>query len=319
MKALIALDGSPESSLALDVAAGLSWPAGSKIEVLTALPTKLELYGGPWAGFAHTILDDDLRERLQHEAEQILDAAAEHLGTSHLDIALSHPVGRAASVIVERADRVAADLIILGARGHGALERAVLGSVSSEVVDRAHCAVLVARNPTTRRILIGTDGSDAAMSALSFVSRSGLFDDAKLRIVHAIDLPTAWWLGFSPEDASFASDAYVSTLAEGRRRATDVTNRAWEALEAVGMNASACVVEGDAAAAINREAASWHADLVIVGTRGHGLVKRLLLGSTARSVLHGSASSVLITRGTIPVGDAATSPVTPAFAAPSYA
>lgn len=319
MKAMIALDGSPESSLGLDVAAGLSWPAGSTLELLSVQPSDVELYGGPWAGFAASIPDAEVRERLAQEGRQILEEAATRLSATHLEIATSHPVGRAASVIVERADRRAADLIILGARGHGAIERAVLGSVSAEVVDRAHCSVLVARKPTTRRTLIGTDGSAEAMSAISFVAQSGLFSGAELRLVHAIDLRPAWWLGFAPEDASFASDAYMAALAEGRRRACEVEDRARQILEAAGMGVSACVVEGTAAVAINSEADHWGADLVVVGTRGHGLIKRLLLGSTARSVLHGSSSSVLITRGTTPVADADASPPIPTVAHPSHA
>ena len=58
------------------------------------------------------------------------------------------------------------------------------------------------------------------------------------------------------------------------------------------------VHEGQAAAAIVEEARTWNADLVVVGTRGNGLLKRLLLGSTARSVLHHAAASVLIARRT---------------------
>ena len=62
------------------------------------------------------------------------------------------------------------------------------------------------------------------------------------------------------------------------------------------MEAQSVVREGPASAEIIAEAESWDADLVVIGTRGHGLLKRLLLGSTARTVLHHAPMSVLIVR-----------------------
>ena len=67
--------------------------------------------------------------------------------------------GRPASEIVIEADRFGADLIVVGARGHSAVERLLVGSVSSEVVDQAHCPVLVVRTPRFARVLLATDGS----------------------------------------------------------------------------------------------------------------------------------------------------------------
>jgi nucleotide-binding universal stress UspA family protein len=46
------------------------------------------------------------------------------------------------------------------------------------------------------------------------------------------------------------------------------------------------------------EARSWSADIVVVGMRGQGLLRRLLLGSTARSILHHAGASVLVTPAT---------------------
>src|SRR3990172_6753722 len=53
--------------------------------------------------------------------------------------------GRAATAIVEEARRFGADLVIVGSRGHGALEEMLLGSVSAEGVDHAPCPVLEIR------------------------------------------------------------------------------------------------------------------------------------------------------------------------------
>ena len=68
--------------------------------------------------------------------------------------------GRAASVIVDTAREIGADLIIVGARGHGAIEEAFLGSVSAEVVDqgslcRARGATAVCRTHPHRHRWVG--------------------------------------------------------------------------------------------------------------------------------------------------------------------
>jgi nucleotide-binding universal stress UspA family protein len=204
--------------------------------------------------------------------------------------------GRAASVIVATARQLGADLIVLGARGHGLIEEALLGSVSAEVVDQADSAVLIARRPSTGRILIGTDGSVVAMSAVAFVGGSGLFGRAQTRVVAATDLQPDWSLGFTPGDAAFAADVYGIVADEARRQGGEVTSAAAVVLRSHGLTTSTDVVDGPAAAAIAAEARIWGADLIVVGTRGNGLVKRILLGSTARSLLHHAEASVLITR-----------------------
>lgn len=297
MKAVLAIDGSMESALAVETSASLTWPSGSQLEVLTVLPTETELYGSPWYDGMAYVPNDDMRDRLRVDREALLERAIPPLRQAGLEIRTRLVEGRAASVIVDVVGEIGADLVILGARGHGAFEQALLGSVSAEVVDQTHCAVLVARRPSAGRILIGTDGSEAAMSAIAFVGGSRLFGASMARVIYAVDLNPSWWMGFVPGDASVAVDPYVSVVIEGRRRGDEVTSAAATLLRSDGLDASTVVHEGPAAAAIVQEARTWNADLVVVGTRGNGLLKRLLLGSTARSVLHHAAASVLIARG----------------------
>lgn len=296
MKALLAIDGSAESTLGLASAASFAWPAGAEVVVLTILPPQVDWYGGPWAaGVAYTP-SDELRTRLRTDGEARLEQAAAQLRRDGLGVTTRLREGRPASLIVDTAREIGADCIIVGARGHGAIEEALLGSVSAEVVDQAPCAVFVARRPAVGRILIGTDGSDAAMAAAQFVGTCDIFATSEVRVVHAVDVHPAWWLGYTPIDATLAADAYASVVTEGHRRGDEVTSAMAARLRADGLATTAVTVEGPAAAALVGEARAWHADLVVVGTRGNGLLQRLLLGSTARSVLHHADASVLITR-----------------------
>jgi nucleotide-binding universal stress UspA family protein len=82
------------------------------------------------------------------EAERQQSALAEAktlLAESAIDAPSAAPVGDAADEIVRVAQESGADLIVLGARGLNPLKRLVLGSVSTNVLHRAPCDVLVVK------------------------------------------------------------------------------------------------------------------------------------------------------------------------------
>ena len=96
----------------------------------------------------------------------------------------------------------------------------------------------------------------------------------------------------------FAVDAYTSVVAEGHRRGDEVTAAMAARLRADGLAASTVTVEGPAAAAISTKPSPGEPTLSSSAPAATGSLKRLLLGSTARSVLHHADASVLITRPT---------------------
>jgi nucleotide-binding universal stress UspA family protein len=295
MKALLAIDGSAESDLAVRTAAALHWPFGSRVDIITVHPTSAEVFGTSWPTLAYAP-PTYLWDQLVQERREFINAAAVSLRQDDVEVETHVIEGRPASVIVDEAERRNVDLIILGARGLDAVERVLLGSVSAEVVDRAHCPVLVARRPTASHLVIATDDSCDARLAVDFVATSGLFAGATTSVVDAVDVPAAWWLGFSPTDATLATRVYDDVVADGRHQGEAVVANAAARLRVAGFEPSTKAEEGAAVPVILEEAVRQGADVIVMGTRGHGLLQRLVIGSTARRVLHQAPMSVLIVR-----------------------
>ena len=109
-------------------------------------------------------------------AAATLDRLAEPLDGRDWSIDRRVVRGRTPNAIVEAATDLAADLIVVGSRGHGPLASMLLGSVSAEVVERATCSVLVARGSGVSRLLVATDGSPCAELVPEVLATWGAFN-----------------------------------------------------------------------------------------------------------------------------------------------
>src|SRR5438270_49475 len=134
MKILLAVDASPASQTALEAVAKRSWPAGTKVEVLTVVNT-LE----PWALAV-------IVEEMKSHAHQLADSAAMHLHLQGLAAEGVVGEGDPKHVILDRAAAMGADLIVVGAHGMTAIEQFFLGSVSKAVLRFAPCSVDIVRD-----------------------------------------------------------------------------------------------------------------------------------------------------------------------------
>ena len=295
MRVLLATDGSTPAGMGVDLVGSVDWPEGTAIRVLQAidpsLPPDLLVVGVE-------ALEADLRAAARSNVE----ATAARLEAPGRNVTTAVVLGRAASAIVDSAEALGADLVVLGSRGHGPIETMLLGSVSAEVADHAAAPVLVARRPSIRRAVLAWDGSDCARLAADMVRTSALFRGAAVRVVSVADVGTPWWAGMPASAAPRLMPVYVEAREASRQSHARFAEEMAAELRATGIDAVAEPREGDAAAGILAAAAEWDADIIVVGTHGRTGLARLLLGSVARNVLTHATSSVLIARGPQPGG-----------------
>ncbi len=139
-----------------------------------------------------------------------------------------------------------------------------------------------------KRILVAIDGSSHAKKALEYAQDLALRDDAQVIVVHAFE-PVPTYLG-----EPWGNQIVTRHVAVGR----EVANEAAQKLQEAGVDIIVEVLEGPPADAILRVADVRQADLIVMGSRGHGELASLLLGSVSHRVLAHSRAPVLAVRAT---------------------
>jgi nucleotide-binding universal stress UspA family protein len=300
MRALLAYDASAGAEEAASLTVAMPWPPESNIRVVaviepsaTAVPTVPLMPAG-------LAMSPQIDAQIAKELDGQIQGVVDRLRAVGIEAGGDVLRGRAATALIDEAQRFGADLVIAGSRGHGTIASLALGSVSAELVDHAPCPVLVARGSatTTRRVLLAADGSPSASDAEGILAQWPIFAEATVRVVSVAEVVRPLHTGLAPTMYRQAIDAYAKDLQAAKSEHEDLARQATDRLGTAGRTADFTVRVGDAAAEILEEASSWQADLVVLGSRGRTGISRLLLGSIARNVLQGSPSSVLIVRHT---------------------
>jgi len=205
-----------------------------------------------------------------------------------------------------------ADLIVVGSSHHGPVGRVLLGSAAERLLNGAPCAVALAprgyaglESHPVKRILVAFDGSPEARLALRVADGLAARTGAAVRALVVVEPPASTpgafvpfpgldpampLGGVEPFDAIRRAEAL-----ERRESAARATLQA--AVDALGGDAAIereIVVEPDPTSAI-LEAARGGADLLVLGSRGYGPVRRALVGSVSVAVIRRAPCSVVIT------------------------
>jgi nucleotide-binding universal stress UspA family protein len=221
--------------------------------------------------------------KLQAQADRTKHEAARWLKSAGLKGRVVIERGPVAATIVKAAKR-GVTLTAVGSRGLDALDRFMLGSVSTHVIHHVSCSVLVVREAPRpiRRVVLAVDGSTASKRALQFLLRAmrpstGRASQGPIRVTVTHAMPFLKY----PE-VQQAGKAVVEECSAKLVRAGYVV----EQMPTIGNPADQ----------ILKTAETHEADLIVTGAKGLGAVGRFLLGSVSTRVVQHAACSVLVVR-----------------------
>jgi nucleotide-binding universal stress UspA family protein len=138
-------------------------------------------------------------------------------------------------------------------------------------------------------IVVGTDGSEHADRALAWAIEEAKLRDAQLKVVTAWHVPTMVYgaPGFVPSVSPSIDETFQKAAEEAAATATEQVRRA-------GVDVGVSVKQGQPADVLLEAAAN--ADLLVVGSRGHGGFVGLLLGSVSAQCAHHAPCPLVIVR-----------------------
>lgn len=286
---VVAVDGSESSSTAVVWAARAAAAWSVPLKIVTVVHIPAFYYSEPY-------LATSFREELEATAKARLSSAmtlAQQSVDRSIEVITERHEGKVSQVLMGLSEE--AKYVAVGPRGHGELTGLLVGSVTSSLASHANCPVAVVRGrtldgapPVDGPIVVGVDGSECSKSAVevAFAHASAL--GAPLVAVNVwSDVSVQPSLGATPEDPLWSSiqEAEAAILAETlagfQERYPDVLVER--------------VVDRDRPVRVLSEYAE-RAQLLIVGNRGRGGFKGMLLGSTSNALLHSADCPVLIVR-----------------------
>jgi nucleotide-binding universal stress UspA family protein len=267
-RVVVGFDGSPGAVSALTWGAREADLLGVDLVAFAALDEQ------PPAPVPQPLVSDDTTALLDSLRERAQQFATDH------PVVFRYGVGPAAQVLVDACQDD--DLLVVGSRGRNPLIGLLLGSVSQACLKMARCPVVVVREQAeppepVGRVIVGVDASEPSRRALHIAAREADVRGAVLHAIHAV-----YW---DQPGVELAAPATKQLVGWGK----DLLKRE---LDGTGVTARPVVLTGHPSDVLVRH--SKHADLLVLGSRGHSRVAGLFLGSTADRCARHASCPVLV-------------------------
>lgn len=292
---VVGVDGSDSSRYALEWSANQAMTYGLGVRIVTAVwPPDSE---GPFGELIRGSEEDGETPR-QHDARALLAYARDWVQRlfPELSVETREAAERPAEALLHAASESGVACVVVGSRGLGGLASAFVGSVGVELAAKSPVptVVLPKHHETAEgrrgRIIVGVDGSETGGRALAFAFRQAERSGAEVVAVCAWQPMAAFASSVGPVPPEAFDDEAVEAAARRTAEASLEDLREDHPKVVVDVR----TVRAHPVVAILEEATP--ADLIVVGSRGRGGFKGLLLGSVSQSVLHGAHGPVVVVR-----------------------
>ncbi|GAA2574935.1 universal stress protein [Dactylosporangium fulvum] len=271
---VVGYDGSLEARDAVDWAAAEAARTATPLRIVNA-------YQFAWPAAYYAGATDAIVAEAEEYAERTIAEIVEHVRKHHLAVDVTGTAVHAAPALALLDLAEHAKLLVVGNRGAGGMANLLLGSVSQQVATHARVPVTVVRGRSRAAegpVVVGVDGSASTEAALALAFEAAVARGTEVIAIRAYTPPSPVVVPPSAVEAH-ERETLDASLAGWREKYPGVKV---EALLAVGRPAQVLI------------GVSHTAQLVVVGSRGHGGFTGLLLGSVGQQLMHHAECPILI-------------------------
>ncbi|MFO0707936.1 MAG: universal stress protein [Nitrospira sp.] len=285
MKVLVATDGSKYGRWAIEWVAQLPIvvkPTVRVLHVVDLAALRAPFMIQPMVVGTERYLQAEIK-RIESAAKTAKKESAQLLSDVGLSGTVTVERGATAPTIVKHASR-GVGLLALGSRGLDALDRFMLGSISTHAIHHAPCSVLVVKEAprSLEQIVLAIDGSAASDKAVRYLVKhfSPQLQGPEVQPINVAVVHVMPFLKYP----------------EVREAGRAIVQRYTDKLAKAGFQVQEAPKLGKPAEEILKAAKAHKADLVVTGAKGLGAIGRALLGSVSTRVVQHSPCSVLVVR-----------------------
>lgn len=205
--------------------------------------------------------------------------------------------GEAASKIISYIHKEKADLVVIGTRGHGLIDKMLIGSTTLKVLKKCKTPVLAykktdKKRTTIKNILVPLDLHSEDGPALNYAADMASVLGAKIEIVYSIRMA-----GHLYAVPSLINELLKNSSLELQKRVEELKQRRKLENKPTDIKIKTKVLHGlNPTLAIGEYAASNNTDLIVMSSHLKGPIKKLILGSTTESLILSSSCSTLVVK-----------------------
>ena len=296
-KILWATDGSIEAEEALKYAVLLAKEYSAEIVGIYISSTKIKnLYSNLY--FLRKNLFNNLAKSDKVNLEARFNSIKSKLRSQGLDFTGNILRGEASTRIINFAQKEKADLIVMGTRGHGLLDKMLIGSTTLKVLRKSKIPVLAfkrreKKRPGIKNILVPIDVYEKKGSALEYATDLATVINARVFVVYSIRM-----VGHLYTVPSVLNELIRDSSKELIQRVEEIkVKRGSHGEKADNLKIKTKVLHStNPAIAITDYASAKNIDLIVINSHSTSRIKKLVLGSTTENVIQSSHCSTLVIR-----------------------